>query len=128
MRMDLNYAIEIMDAIAENKQFGQPLALHLPETIVPRFESIGEARNNNHWNYYNEHCRLLEEAGLIECFIHQGAYMPRRLTWAGQEYLMSVQSPTVRAKALHMANEAGGVTLPILRDLAVSLVRGQLGI
>ena len=128
MRMDLNYAIEIMDAMAENKQFYQPLFLQLPETIAPRFESISEAQNDECWDYYNEHCRLLEEAGLIECFLHNGAYMPRRLTWAGQEYLMSVQSPTVRAKALDMAKEAGGVTLPILRDLAVSLVRGQLGI
>jgi len=67
------------------------------------------------------HAELLCDAGL--CYsTNTGVY---RITNQGHDYLAAIRSETVWNKTQNAASELGGVTLSIMRDLAVSFIKQE---
>lgn len=81
------------------------------------------------------HAYLLIEAGLVRGsdVTTMGSGAPQaliaHLTWEGHEFLDAARDETRWKKALKMvASEAGGVTLDVLKDILVGLLRGAFGL
>jgi len=81
------------------------------------------------------HAYLLVDAGLAKgsdaTTISSGTpeYHIHKLTWAGHEFCDAVRDDTRWKKAMGIVAEKGGhVTLEILKELLVSLMKGALGL
>jgi DNA-binding transcriptional ArsR family regulator len=80
-----------------------------------------------------EHIGLLVEAGYIEAYSWEGdgrkTYLPKRLTWAGHDFLDAARSDTVWQKAkARIATIGGTVSLDVLKEVLVNVAKGQLGL
>jgi len=78
------------------------------------------------------HVMLLAQAGLLEAgdlrTMTSYTWKPKRLTWAGHEFLDAARSETVWKKATSMMKEKGlGVGFEVLKDVLVSVAKQQLG-
>ena len=129
MRMDIDYAIEIMEALAEhpNPEPGATGSFP-PESICPEIEDEIERWNNPQWQRYNEHCRLLGEAGYVEIDENRPEFRPQRLTYSGQDYVRTIQTPGAREHVKSVARKAGDLTLAVVLELAKKYAWQQLGV
>ncbi|WP_412050248.1 DUF2513 domain-containing protein [Hoeflea sp. Naph1] len=69
----------------------------------------------------HQHAELLCDAGFFEA-VNKGVY---RITNQGHDYLAAVRSDTVWNKTKESAGQLGGVTLGIMRDLAVGYIKQE---
>jgi len=79
------------------------------------------------------HVRLLDEAGLIEAVdltTHGGIdWRPKRLTWAGHEFLDLARNDKVWKKAMASLSKVGvKVSLPLLQKLLADAATDLLGL
>lgn len=81
----------------------------------------------------SHHVLLLQEAGLVDALdlsTRAGFRMkPKRLTWAGHEFLDAARNDTVWNKAKEMVRDQGG-TIPfeVLKGLLIKLVSSLFGL
>jgi hypothetical protein len=73
-----------------------------------------------------QHVRLLEEAGLIEAqnlsTMDGFDYRPKRLTWAGHEFLDAARNDTVWNRTKEMVKDKGGsIPFEVLKGLLVKV-------
>jgi hypothetical protein len=96
-----------------------------------------EARFKENYKDYegewNEHCRWLAEAGLIEgkSIKRSDGYVaiyPERLTWKGTEYLDSIRDKKIWAEVKKQLSRIGSFTLPIVQSIAENIIRAMLKI
>ncbi|MCZ8308668.1 MAG: DUF2513 domain-containing protein [Microcystis sp. LE19-98.1E] len=87
-------------------------------------------RSNDEVQY---HLWLLHEAGLIDAYVignqlvqPRNRVSPRRLTWAGHDFLDSVRDPEVWKKTRDGALLAGGWTFDLVKDLAKGLAKKKI--
>ena len=75
---------------------------------------------------------LAEEAGLLVALdlSHMGPdgyhYVPKRLTWAGHEYLEAIRDPAIWEETKAGAKKVGNFSLDLLAALAKGLVRKKV--
>lgn len=69
----------------------------------------------------HQHAELLCDAGFFVA-VNKGVY---RITNQGHDYLAAVRTETVWNKTKEAAGQLGGVTLDIMKDLAVSYVKQE---
>lgn len=80
------------------------------------------------------HVHLLHEAGLIEVMEARTMnnpflLFPRYLTWAGHDFLEATRNETVWKKTLEFVKgKGGGMTLEILKGVALMFLKSELGI
>ena len=80
------------------------------------------------------HVHLLQEAGLVETFDARTMndpwnLYPRYLTMAGHDFLEATRNDNVWNKTLAVVkSKGGGMTLEILKDIALTYLRSDLGI
>ena len=79
------------------------------------------------------HVRALTEAGLIDAINLSDksgiAWMPKRLTWEGHEFLEAARDDSIWRKAMQrIGTGAAGVTFDILKAMLYSLGREKLGL
>ena len=81
-----------------------------------------------------EHVRLLDEVGLIEAhnlmaFGPDGyEWMPKRLTMAGHDFLDAARDENIWSTGKRLLEQAGGVSLTLLKEQLTQLVRENLGL
>jgi hypothetical protein len=81
-----------------------------------------------------EHVKLLKDAGLLEADvtpIDRGTVIayPKRLTWAGHEFLDSIKNDTVWDKVKETVKEKGGaIPFEVLKALAVKVASAFFGV
>ncbi len=86
------------------------------------------------WNseQIHHHALILLDAGFITAWdvSTQGGdcLCIQRLTWAGHEFLDVAREPTRWQKAMSLAQNAGGVSLPVLQGLLTQLLSKSMGI
>lgn len=77
-----------------------------------------------------QHLKLLEESGLIKGhpIDIQGHHLlyDIELTWEGHDFVDAVRDPKIWQKTKKSAEEAGGWTLDLLKDLALGFLRKQV--
>jgi len=81
------------------------------------------------------HLLLLDEAGFVEG-MESGSlnasyrnYEPRRLTWAGQDFLDSIRDEKVWTKTLQkLATVSGSASFEVVKALAISFMQKELGL
>lgn len=81
----------------------------------------------------SHHVLLLGDAGLLEVqnrkLLNHFEVMPKRLTWAGHEFLDAARNDTVWNKAKDMVKEKGGaIPFEVLKALLVKLAASVFGI
>lgn len=69
----------------------------------------------------HQHAELLCDAGFFQA-VNKGVY---RITNQGHDYLAAIRTDTVWNKTKEAANQLGGVTLGIMKDLAVAYVKQE---
>lgn len=69
----------------------------------------------------HQHAELLCDAGFFQA-VNEGVY---RITNQGHDYLAAIRSDTVWNKTKEAAGQLGGVTLGIMKDLAVAYVKQE---
>ena len=81
------------------------------------------------------HLEIMKEAGLIEAEImylrkKDGPIgIPKRLTWAGHEFLDAAREPGLWEKAKAQLLKVGGsVTLDVMKELLTTLAKKQIGL
>lgn len=81
------------------------------------------------------HLEMLAEAGYVEVtdLTTMGSkyreFAPKRLTWAGHEFLDSVRSESVWADVKKkVMNEGGALPLEVIKALAIATLKGHLGL
>jgi hypothetical protein len=79
------------------------------------------------------HVVLLRDAGLVEAqdltTMHGFDVRPRRLTWAGHEFLEAAKNDTVWNKAKEIVKEKGGaIPFEVLKALLVKLTSSLFGL
>ena len=81
----------------------------------------------------SHHVLLFGDAGLLE--IHDRKLrnhfevMPKRLTWAGHEFLDAARNDTIWNKAKELVKEKGGaVPFEVLKDLLLKLASSVFGL
>jgi hypothetical protein len=79
------------------------------------------------------HIGLLGQAGLLEVADARtqqspNSWIPKRLTWAGHDFLDAIRNETVMAGVKAKAKEFGG-SLPfeVMKELAMSIAKGLIG-
>lgn len=130
MRMDIGYAIDIMEALADHPD-ASPGALpgvFAPETLCPRIEDERVPLSNPKVQRYFEHCKLLGEAGFVEVRRHNRLMHPIRLTYSGQEFVLAIQTPAVREHAESVTRKAGVRTLNAFATVVQNYIQQQLGV
>ena len=55
-------------------------------------------------------------------------WIPTRLTWQGHELLDAIRDDTIWRRTKEKLEKVGGWTVPILQDVATSIIRQQLAI
>ncbi len=113
MKRDMDLARQILLQIEAAPYGGRWVDLSLP------------SHSNEEVSY---HIMLLAEAGLIEALdfssLSGGSWRPRRLTWAGHEFLEVSRDESRWEKAKSIVKEkGGGVVFPVLKDLLIQLAR-----
>ncbi len=87
-------------------------------SIIVDFDSdTGEFDEKRH-----HHAQLLLDAGY---FAEVGEYC-YRLTNDGHDYLISIKDESVWNNTRNVANRMGGVALPLMKDIAISLVKRSI--
>ena len=130
MRMDIGYAIDIMEALAEHPD-ASPGALpggFPPESLCPRIEDEMEWLNNPKVQRYFEHCKLLGEAGFVEVKRHNRLMHPIRLTYSGQDFVRSIQTPGAREHVGPAVKKVVDLTLAAALEFVKKYVWQQLGV
>ena len=80
------------------------------------------------------HVHLLQNAGLPEAMdfttmSHPWDLYPRYLTMAGHDFLEAKRNESTWNKTMELIkSKEGGMTLEILKDVALTFLRGELGI
>lgn len=69
----------------------------------------------------HQHAELLCDAGFFQA-VNKGVY---RITNQGHDYLAAIRSDTVWGKTKEAAGKLGGVTLGIMKDLAVAIIKQE---
>jgi hypothetical protein len=75
------------------------------------------------------HVAMLVDAGLLVGNARMatgGTVMVSKLSWPGHDFLDSVRDPTIWEKTKKGANDAGGFTVELLKDLAKGFVKKQI--
>ncbi len=72
-------------------------------------------------NERNHHIDLLSDAGFVVLVPRRGY----RLTNDGHDYLQAIRSDTIWAKTKQGAAEVGGMTLGMMKDLAIAYVKKE---
>lgn len=80
-----------------------------------------------------QHVRLLEEAGLVEALNLSTSngfdYRPKRLTWAGHEFLDAARNDTVWSRTKEMVREKGGsIPFEVLKQLLLKAAASQFAL
>jgi hypothetical protein len=103
------------------------IAIEKFETVQPHILSIkGYDEQTVAYNI-----TLLKEAGLVEARtgqIDSKLYAePIKLTWAGHEFLESIQNKNVWEKTKQFVSKnGGGLALSVVKDLAISYLRKEM--
>lgn len=81
------------------------------------------------------HVLIMDEAGLIEAKIGPETYddscyfVINRLTWAGHDFLDAVRQDNVWSKTRSTIQwVGGGVTFEVVKQMAVGMIKDQIGI
>lgn len=69
----------------------------------------------------HQHAEVLCDAGFFVA-VNKGVY---RITNQGHDYIAAVRTETVWNKTKEAANQLGGVTLGIMKDLAVAYIKQE---
>ena len=122
MKLDIDYAIGILAAIEDDD-----VAIVDPSHTFQNYDPESPK--------YGYHCRMLQEAGLIEAwdlrsFGNYMDYRPKQLTWSGHEFIAKYKDKsklqTVKDKLAALGTEVTIRTL--LEAITVGLTRaGGLG-
>ncbi|MFT7577075.1 MAG: DNA-binding transcriptional ArsR family regulator [Alphaproteobacteria bacterium] len=78
------------------------------------------------------HLKLMVEAGLIDAGERQDrerkfeAWWVNDLTWRGHEILDTIRDPEVWRKTKATAQDIGGFSLSIIKDIAVGVIKDRL--
>lgn len=98
---------------------------------VEVFELTEQGFTKNHIGYQ---VYLLQDAGLLVAMgIYDGVNLweryPRYLTWAGHDFLEATRNESTWNKTVELIkSKGGGMTLEILKDVALTFLRDELGI
>ncbi len=116
MNLDVDLARKILVVLGEKGQ--------ILETVTVEVEGYSEEE-------IVFHLILMDEAGLVDGINFsshsEGArYQPRRLTWAGYDFLETARSDTRWEQAKKMAGDLRGITFQILQKILVSLLETEL--
>lgn len=118
MKLDQDLVREVLLAVEASEQ--DPRAFFKVE--------IG-ARNSEEISY---HVMLLHEAGFIEATdtgsLSRFEWQPKRLTYSGHEFLVSIRDNEVWAKTKSLAKEAGGASISFLWEIAKLEIKRRIGI
>lgn len=87
-----------------------------PYLMVAQHISMNAEQKKRH-----QHAELLCDAGFFQA-VNKGVY---RITNQGYDYLSAVRADTVWNKTKEAAGQLGGVTLGIMKDLAVAYVKQE---
>ncbi len=75
------------------------------------------------------HLALIVEQNLIECAgngLLNGAIAFRRLTWEGHDFVDAVRDDEIWRKTKAGAEQAGGLTFDLVKDLAKGFIKTQI--
>lgn len=115
MKRDMDLVRKILTVLEDEGQ--------ILETVVVEFDDYSEEE-------VTYHLVLMVENGLIEGIgVHSfdgPSVLPRRLTWAGHEFLDAAKDDTRWQKAKDTASKVGGVTFDLLKQILVDLAKEQL--
>lgn len=115
--------------------------LDLLRQMLLRIESLDSSKHkitvdsfsdlNSDWNAIVLHIELLMDAGFIEAIdvstCSADDYVIRRITFAGYDYLDSIRNDSIWAEVKQkIASVGGSVSLEIVKELGVTLVRQHL--
>lgn len=89
-----------------------------PETSVLSALAIGSDEEEEKHHY---HLQLLCDAGLMT-EVQPGVF---RMTNQGHDFIAAIRSDTIWSKTKAGAGELGGVTLSILKDIAISYLKQE---
>jgi hypothetical protein len=87
-----------------------------PYLIAVQHLSMSSEQQKRH-----QHAELLCDAGFFTA-VNSGVY---RITNQGHDYLAAVRSDTIWEKTKGAARELGGVTLGIMKDMAVAYLKQE---
>lgn len=117
--------------------------LDLLRQMLLRIESLDSSKHkitvdsfsdlNSDWNTIVLHIELLIDAGFIEASdvstCSADDYIIRRITFTGYDYLDSIRNDSIWNEVKQKISSVGGsVSLEVVKELGVTLVKQHLGI
>lgn len=97
------------------------LLLEAEESSEPYLMAVQHLSMSAEEQKRHQHAELLCDAGFFAA-ANKGVY---RMTNQGHDYLAAVRSDTVWNKTKDAASQLGGVTLGIMKDLAVGYIKQE---
>jgi len=107
MKRDIDYFRELISEFVDSE-----------ESSFSTHRTMGMSQNDERRNY---HIDLLSDAGLIVFLSEDGDTF--RVTNDGQDFVDAIRNDTTWNKTKSIAQEAGGMTVSLLRDIAVALIK-----
>lgn len=128
MERNLDLIRHLMLEIEEKETPGEYTLRYLPEAIKGFEKKYG----SDYEQVRNKHLYMLIEAKFIE-----GKYfkdnannytvIPIRITWEGHNYIDSIKNNDVWSEVKSKLKTIGGFTLPIVQQVAASILTNKLG-